>query len=79
MKYVVTQKQIDGWWVTITNYLVSNLTPYVGCYIHLSYKKERESTGAIFLHFVEENCFGFNDAESDAHMWYSEWDKRNLG
>ena len=30
MKYVVTQKQIDGLRETITNYLDGNLTPYGG-------------------------------------------------
>jgi hypothetical protein len=79
MKYVVTQKQIDELRETITNYLDGNLTPFGGWESRESYKKERESTGEIFIHFVEENGFGFNDAETDAHMWYSDCDNPNLG
>ena len=78
MKYVITQKQIDGLRETITNYLDSNFTPFGGWESRESYKKKRESTGEIFLHFVEENGFGFNDAETDAHMWYSDCDNPNL-
>jgi hypothetical protein len=79
MKYVVTKKQIDGLRETIINYLDSNLTPYGGWESRESYKKERESAGELFLHFVEGNNFGNNDAETDAHMWYSDCDNPNLG
>jgi hypothetical protein len=53
MKYVVTQKQIDGLRETILNYLDNNLTPYDGWESPKSYKKEREESGEVFLHFVD--------------------------
>ena len=40
MKYVVTQKQIDGLRETILNYLDNNLTPYDGWESPKSYKKD---------------------------------------
>ena len=77
MKYVVTQKQIDGLRETILNYLDGNLTPHLGWESHESYKKERESTGEIFLHFVEEGN-GIQSFGDEPHMWYSDCDNPNL-
>lgn len=78
MKYVVTQKQIDGLRETIINYLDSNLTPFGGWDTRKSYNKERESTGEIFIFFVDENDLGYNDANEESHMWYSDCDNPNL-
>ena len=77
MKYVVTQKQIDKLRETILNYLDGNLTPHLGWESHESYKKERESTGEIFLHFVEEGN-GIQSFGDEPHMWYSDCDNPNL-
>jgi hypothetical protein len=78
MKYVVTQKQIDGLRETVINYLDSNLTPFGGWESRNSYKKERESAGEIFIFFVGENDLGYNEASDDPHMWYSDCDNPNL-
>jgi len=78
MKYVVTQKQIDGLRETIMNYLDNNLTPLGGWESHKWYKKERESTGEIFLHFGEVGN-GIESFGDEPHMWYSDCDNPNLG
>jgi hypothetical protein len=68
MKYVVTQKQIDGLRETIMNYLDNNLTPLGGWESHKWYKKEHESTGEIFLHFGEVGN-GIDSFCDEPHMW----------
>ena len=77
MKYVVTQKQIDGLRETILNYLDNNLTPYDGWESPKSYKKEREESGEVFLHFVETGN-GIESWGDEPHMWYSDCDNPNL-
>jgi hypothetical protein len=77
MKYVVTQKQIDGLRETILNYLDNNLTPYDGWESPKSYKKEREDAGEVFLHFVETGN-GIESWGDEPHMWYSDCDNPNL-
>jgi len=77
MKYVVTQKQIDGLRETILNYLDNNLTPYDGWELPKSYKKEREESGEVFLHFVEVGN-GIDSWGDEPHMWYSDCNNPNL-
>lgn len=77
MKYVVTQKQIDALRETILNYLDNNLTPYDGWESPKSYKKEREESGEVFLHFVEPGN-GIESYGDEPHMWYSECNNPNL-
>ena len=66
MKYVVTQKQIDGLRETILNYLDSNLTPYEGWRNRNDYARVVDMDSEIFLHLVESEGWG-----EDPHMWYS--------
>jgi len=75
MKYLVTQKQIDGLKETIINYLDSNLTPFGGWENKKYYEKEIESGYELFFFFntEEEDSWG-----EDAHMWYSLCDNPNL-
>jgi hypothetical protein len=78
MKYVVTQKQIDGLRESIINYLDSNLTPFGGWMSRREYIKElNENSGELFL-FFEEGDGDIQDANEDAHMWYSMCDNGNL-
>ena len=73
MKYVVTQKQIDGLRETILNYLDSNLTPYEGWRNRNDYARVVDMDSEIFLHLVESEGWG-----EDPHMWYSVCDNPNL-
>lgn len=75
MKYLVTQKQIDGLRETIINYLDSNLTPFGGWENKKYYKKEIESGYELFFFFNTEEEDGWGE---DAHMWYSLCDNPNL-
>ena len=66
MKYVVTQKQIDGLRETIMGYLDSHLTPFNGWETPKEYKKNLNEDEEIFLHIVDSEGSG-----EDPHMWYS--------
>jgi hypothetical protein len=77
MKYVVTQKQMDGLREAITSYLDSNLTPYEGWKNRNDYARGADMDGEIFLHFVEEDN-GIESFGDEPHMWYSDCDNPNL-
>ena len=78
MKYVVTQKQIDGLRETIMNYLDNNLTPYGGWESRENLQKEVSESDELFLFFVDAGYDGINDATEESHMWYSVCDNHNL-
>jgi hypothetical protein len=80
MKYVVTQKQIDGLRETILNYLDNNLTPYDGLENHQNDYARRNVKSRwrnISLHFVELGN-GIESFGDEPHMWYSDCDNPNL-
>ena len=78
MKYIITEQQEQRLKDTILKYLDSHLVPSGGWMSRREYIKElNENSGELFLFFVEGDG-DFQDANEDAHMWYSMCDNGNL-
>lgn len=77
MKYVITEQQEQKLKDTIVKYLDSHLVPNGGWMSRREYIKElNENSGELF--FFVEGDGDFQDANEDAHMWYSMCDNGNL-